>query len=199
MSRRKTSLLRSSSTQTRSIWEATSPNCSVKRAIRACADENRRAKKPASFSAAGSSPRALPRMSDRSLPVVPSSRFCVWARMRSANSTTERWARSPKVTMRERSEISISDLMRATADASACTAGTLMVSLTPFLLPACSHDTMGHLGKITASAADIDDRFVSLRFTAPFLHFIFNHIAVRRGQIQIRICQRKARRQQCAP
>src|SRR5215467_6515005 len=54
--------------------------------------------------------------------------------MRSANSTTERCARSPNVTMRERSAMLISDLMRATEVASAGNAGRFVVSLTGALL-----------------------------------------------------------------
>jgi len=95
-------------------------------------EENSRVRNPLFLRVAGSSPRALARMSDNNLPVAPSSRFCVWARIRSANSTTACWARSPNVTMRERSEMSISDLMRLTTDASAVTAGILMVSLIAF-------------------------------------------------------------------
>jgi len=87
----------------------------------ASAEENKRLTKFASLRLAGSRPRALPRISDSNLPVVPSSRFCVWARIRSANWTTECWARSPKVTRRERSPMLISDLMRATA----ATSGTM--------------------------------------------------------------------------
>ena len=117
-------------------------------------------KKPLSLSVAGSSPRALPRMSDSNLPVVPSSRFWVWARMRSANSTTDRCARSPKVTMRDRSEMSISDLIRATADASTMTAGTLMASLIALpLLCAHSRHMVPRLcfGKIAQPAKRIDE------------------------------------------
>src|SRR5262249_27335018 len=128
MSRRSVSLLWSRSTQLRSTGGATSSNCSANRRTRASTEENRRVSRPLFFSAAGSSPRALARMSDNSLPVAPISRFWVWARIRSANSTTARCARSPNVTIRERSEISIIDLMRATADGSVLTAGRLAVS-----------------------------------------------------------------------
>jgi hypothetical protein len=66
-------------------------------------------------------------MSDKSAPVAPSSRFWVWA-----SSTADLCGRSPKVTIRERSEMSISDLIRATAATSLATVGTL-ASLIPVI------------------------------------------------------------------
>jgi hypothetical protein len=81
--------------------------------------------------------------------------------MRSANSTTERCARSPNVTMRERSEMSISDLMRVTADGSATTVGTLTGSLVRvhplWTSPMAPHGAAAQLWQDSLAVERIDD------------------------------------------